>query len=75
MANVLVIAEQANGAMRPCEIDDLGAVGAAIDEIAEEHEAVIRRRVDEREQLSQFGVAAMDVADGDESPVHAVEKC
>ena len=57
------------------EVDDLGAVGAAIDEIAEEDEAVVFGEFESREQFGEFGVAAMDVADGDESPVHAAEKC
>ena len=39
--------------------------GAAVDEVADEPQPVARRReADEREELAEFRVAALDVADG-----------
>ena len=47
----------------------------AVDEVAEQDKPVFGLKVEETEELGKFFVAAVDVADGDESPVHAAEKC
>ncbi len=62
----IVIAEHRDGgiAQRHHFAQHGKRVGPAIDEIADEPQAVAaRREADEVEQLAEFGVAALDIAD------------
>ena len=70
-----MVAEQRHCAIGTGEVDDLAAVGAAVDKVAQQHDAVILCERELREQLRELDVTTVNVADGDESPVHAAEKC
>ena len=70
-----MIAKERECAVFAREIEDFAAVGTAIDEIAEEDDAVVFGEPKFVEELGKFLMAAVDVADGDEASVHAVQKC
>ena len=62
----IVVAEDADGggAERLHVAQDGKRIGAAIDEIADEPQAIaLLRKADELEQLAKLGAAALDVAD------------
>lgn len=73
----LVVAEKREGAVLDGEVDDAGAVGAAVDKVAEQDEAVFGNEGEAVEKFGEFEVTPVDVADGDDATVHAccVEKC
>jgi hypothetical protein len=56
------------------EVDDAGAVGAAIHEVAEQNEAVVGGKGESVEQFGEFKVTSVDVADGDKATVHAFDR-
>lgn len=70
-----VVAEERDSVVLAGEVEDFATVGAAVDQVTDEHEAIGSFEFEAGEQLGEFGVATVDVADGDESPVHAAEKC
>jgi hypothetical protein len=70
-----MIAQQRAGARGAGEIKHFAAIGPAIDQIAEKNHAVLGQGSDQRKQFREFEMASVNVADGDESPVHAAEKC
>ncbi len=63
----LVVAEQAAGAGGAGKIDHEARVGTAVDEVAEEDEAVATPERQLVEEFGEFGGAAVNVADGDEA--------
>jgi hypothetical protein len=65
-----VIAEEGKRTVGAGEVDDLAAVRAAVDEVADEDELVVGLKLEALEQLGKFGVAAVDVADGDDTSLH-----
>lgn len=67
----LVVAEQGEGAVLEGEVDDAGAVGAAVHEIAEEDEPVVAGEGEALEEFGEFEVTPVDVTDGDDATVHA----
>ena len=67
----LVVAEEGDGAVPEGEVDDLVAVGAAVDEVADEDEAVVGGDREAIKQFGEFEVAAVDVSDGDDAACHA----
>lgn len=67
----LVITEQRKVRVFAGEGDDGGAVGAAVDEIAEQNDAVVALRREFPEEILELAVTSVDVADGDESAFHA----
>ena len=69
----LMVAEHGEGVVAQGEVDDPGAVRAAIDEIADENEAIIGREGETVEEFGEFLVTSVDVADGDNATVHACE--
>jgi len=71
----LVVPQQRCRAGSTREVDRLAAVGAAVDQIPEKDEPVVAGGGKLLEQIGEFGVAAVDVADGNEPSVHAVGKC
>lgn len=61
---MLVVAEHRDGVLGGAdELDDGRAVGPLPDEVADEHEQVVRIRVERRDQAIEFRGAAVDVAD------------
>lgn len=70
-----MVAEQRQGPAFAGEVDDFAAIGTAIDEVSEQDETVVLGEFEASKQLGEFEVAAMDVSDGDKSPVHTAEKC
>jgi hypothetical protein len=65
-----MVAEKRDGVGGPGQIDDLDAVGAAIDQIAQENETVILGQGEAVQEFRKFGMAAVNVSDGDEASVH-----
>ena len=70
-----MVTEEGDRAVFAGEVDDGGAVGPTVHEVAEQHEPVFGLEIEEAEELGKFFLAAVDVADGDEASVHALEKC
>jgi len=66
-----VIAEQGEGAVLAGEVDDFATVGAAVDQITEQNQAIVAAERELLEQLGKFLMAAVNVADGDDASVHA----
>jgi hypothetical protein len=62
-----VVAEQADCVVLLREVDNRVAIGPAVYQIAEENKAVTLLQLEQLEQLSEFLIAAVDVADGDYS--------
>ena len=52
------------------ESDHLGAIGAAIDEVAEQDNAIVLFEVQLVQQVLEFTVTSMNVPNGDESAFH-----
>ena len=73
--HVLVVAAQKDGA-RPLvaypehAVDELAGRGAAVDVVAEEHEGIVRRRADVREQDVELVGTSVKIADGVETHPH-----
>lgn len=67
----LVVAQERRMGVFPGESDHLGAVGAAIDQVAEKDDAIVVFEVQLVQEVLQFPVAAVNVTDGDESAFHA----
>ena len=68
----LVIAEEGEVGVLAGERNHLGAVGAAVDEISEEDDAVVAFELEFLEQIFEFAMATVDIADGDEASSHRV---
>jgi hypothetical protein len=69
-----VVAEQGKSAIGPGEIEDLETVGTAVDQITKEDELVVLGESEALKQVGELLVAAMDVADGDDTSVHFSER-
>ena len=70
-----MVAEQGDGGAVAGEADDAVAVRAAVDEVAEQHDPVVLAQVELVEQVFEFAVAAVNVADGDEASGHVPGFC
>jgi len=66
-----VVAEQRGGGVLASQLHDLAAVGAAVDQVTEEDEAVVLFQVELVEEVLEFLVAPVDVTNRNEAPLHA----
>lgn len=65
-----MIAENRNGPVLARKVDDFATVRSAVHEIADEDQSIVAGRIDQGEQLSEFLVAAVNVADGNDTWIH-----
>ena len=65
-----MIAQKRRGAVLPRQIDYLAAIGAAVDQIAQQNEPVLALQIQFGEELRKFPMAAMDVSNGDKASSH-----
>jgi len=68
--SAFVVAEQGDGTVGAREVDDGAAVGASIDQVAEQDEAIGPGEFETAEELGEFFVATVDVADGNDASLH-----
>ena len=68
----LVVPEQREPGVQAGQGDDLGTVGAAVDQIAEQDDPVVSGQLELLKQLLEFAVAAVDVPDGNEATLHEI---
>jgi len=70
-----VVAEQGDRGVLPRQLDDAIAVWSTIDQIAKQHDAIMARELEASEEFGEFEMASVNIADGDESALHAEGKC
>ena len=73
---VLVVADDGERAVLARHVDHALGVGPAVDEIAHEDE-LMARRIEARgaEELEELGVAALNITDDEQLPVHGRDHC
>ena len=70
-----MVAEERGGPDRLGEVDHLRAVGPPVHQVPQEHDPVLGLQLELVEQLEEFIVASVDVADGDEASGHESFLC
>jgi hypothetical protein len=63
----LVVAQQAERAAGAGEVEDEAGVGAAVDEVAEQNEAVAALQLQLVEEFGEFDGTTVNIPDGDEA--------
>jgi len=53
------------------EIDDLVAIGTPVDQIAEKDQLIVFRQLEPFEEIREFLMATVDIADGNDTSVHS----
>src|SRR5690606_36505963 len=57
------------------QAEPLGAVGAAVSLVPQQNQAIARQSREACKQFRELEMTTVNVANGDESPVHAAGKC
>ena len=71
----LVVAQQGDGPDLAGQVEHLAAVRPAVDQVAQQHHPVILPELQAIDQFGEFEVTPVNIADGDETSVHAARFC